>query len=117
MSTHDTATEDWLDGALEAAGREHRAGYIADEGFTARVIGCLPVAPTLPAWRRPAIAALWLLGGAAAMVALPGAFDNAFRGAVALIVARPFHLADIAVMLALCGAAAWGALFYAARTG
>ncbi|MGH8713350.1 MAG: hypothetical protein ACREYB_05005 [Casimicrobiaceae bacterium] len=117
MTTHDSADKDWLDAALESAGREHRAAYVADDGFTARVLGRLPVTPTLPAWRRPAIALLWLLVGAAAMVALPGAFDDAFRGAVGLIVARPFHLTDIAVMLGLCGAAAWGALFYAARTG
>ncbi|MGH8798792.1 MAG: hypothetical protein ACREX7_00995 [Casimicrobiaceae bacterium] len=116
MSTHDTAGNDWLDAALEAAGCEHRAAYVADEGFTARVLVRLPITPTLPAWRRPAIALLWVLGGAAAMVALPGAFDSAFRGAVALLLARPLGLTDLAVMLAVCGAAAWGSLLYAAHT-
>jgi hypothetical protein len=111
----DIDTADWLDAALESAGHEHRAAYVADDGFTARVIGRLPAAPTLPAWRRPVIVLLWLLAGAAALVSLPGAFDDAFRGGVALLVGRPLGLADVVIMLALCGAAAWGALVYAAR--
>ena len=51
MKTPDIDTADWLDAALAAAGKEHRAAYVADDGFTARVIGRLPAAPTLPAWR------------------------------------------------------------------
>lgn len=116
MTTQDIDREDWLAAALKAAGQEHRAAYIADDGFTARVIAGLPAAPTLPAWRRPAIVLLWLLAGAAALVALPGIFDDAFRGAVALLVRRPLGLGDIAMALLLCAAAAWGALVYAART-
>jgi hypothetical protein len=116
MSTHDIDSADWLDTALKAAGQEHRAAYIADAGFTARVMARLPVAPMLPAWRRPVIFLLWLLAGAAALISLPGAFDDAFRGGVALLVARPLGLADIAMLLALCGAAAWGSLIYVARS-
>lgn len=115
MNTQDVDTADWLDAALEEAGREHRAAYVADDGFTARVIGCLPVAPTLPAWRRPVIVLLWLLAGASTVVALPGAFDDAFRSGVALLVGRPLGLADLALLLLLCGAGAWTSLLYAAR--
>jgi hypothetical protein len=115
MSTHDIDNIDWLDAALESAGREHRAAYVADDGFTAQVIGRLPVVPTLPAWRRPVIVVLWLLAGAGAMVSLPGVFDDAFRGAVALLVGRPFGLADVVVLLVLFGAGAWGSLVYVAR--
>lgn len=115
MSTPDIDNIDWLDAALASAGREHRATYVADDGFTAQVIGRLPVAPTLPAWRRPVIVLLWLLAGAGAMVSLPGVFDDAFRGAVALLVGRPLGLADVVLLLVLFGVAAWGSLVYVAR--
>jgi hypothetical protein len=115
MNTQDIGTADWLDAALEEAAHEHRAAYVADDGFTANVIDRLPAMPTLPAWRRPVIVLLWLLAGVGALVALPGAFDDAFRSTVALLVGRPLHLTDVALLLALCGAAAWTSLVYAAR--
>jgi hypothetical protein len=34
---------------------------------------------------------------------------------VAFLVGRPLGLADLALLLALCGAAAWTSLVYAAR--
>lgn len=117
MTAHDIDSEDWLDAALKASGQDHRAAYIADDGFTTRVMAGLPAAATLPAWRRPAIVLLWLLAAAGAIVALPGVFDDAFRGAVALLVRRPLGLGDIAMMLTLCGAAAWASLVYVARAG
>ena len=106
---------DFVTQRLEQAAQEHRAAYVADDGFSARVISRLPAAPTLPAWRRPVIVLLWLLAGVGAFVSLQGAFDNAFRGGVALLVGRPLGLPDIALLLALCGAAAWTSLVYAAR--
>lgn len=115
MTTQDIDTADWLDAALEEAGREHRAAYVADDGFAARVVGRLPAAPTLPAWRRPVIVLLWVLAGAAALFSLPGAFDDAFRGSVALLLGRSLGLKDVALLLVLCGAAAWTSLVYAAR--
>ena len=115
MKTHDI-DGDWLDAALEAAAREHRAAYVADDGFTANVVARLPVSPTLPAWRRPVIVLLWLLAGAVGLVSLPGVFDDAFRGSVALLLGSRVGLADFALLLVLCGAAAWGSLIYAART-
>jgi len=51
------ASDDWLDDVLRADGREHRADYLDDDGFTARVMSALPAAAQLPAWRKPALAA------------------------------------------------------------
>ncbi|HKW81227.1 MAG TPA: hypothetical protein VJQ49_09485 [Casimicrobiaceae bacterium] len=117
MNSHDDDREDWLDTALRTAGRDHRADYIADDGFSARVLSALPPAyPALPAWRRPAIALLWLVATGAAIVAVPGIFDDVFRGAVGLLVSRPLGLRELAGMLALCAAFVWGATLYAART-
>jgi len=115
MNRQDVDTADWLDAALEEAGREHRAAYVPDDGFTATVIERLPAAPTLPGWRRPAIVLLWLLAGGAAVASVPSAFDDAFRGSVALLLGHRMGLADFAVLLALFGAAAWTSLVYAAR--
>ena len=106
---------DWLDAALEVAAQEHRAAYVADDGFTAKVIEHLPGVPMLPAWRQPAIVLLWLLAGGAAMVSVPSAFDDAFRGSVALVLGYRMGLADFAALLVLFGAAAWTSLVYAAR--
>ena len=117
MNSHDDDREDWLDTALRTAGRDHRADYIADDGFSARVLSALPPAyPALPAWRRPAIALLWLVATGAAIVAVPGLFDDVFRGAVGLLVSRPLGLRELAGMVALCAAFVWGATLYAART-
>jgi hypothetical protein len=120
MTMNERATqahdEDWLDQALRAQGREHRSSYVADDGFTARVMTALPQPATLPAWRAPAIALLWLCAGVAAAVSLPGLFDDVFRGAVGMFVGHRLGLADIAGVLILLGATTWGALLYAART-
>ena len=52
------ADDDWLDAALRADGREHRAEYLDDAGFTARVMAALPAPTALPAWRKPALTLL-----------------------------------------------------------
>ena len=67
------AGDDWLDAALRADGREHRADYLDDDGFTARVMAELPAPATLPAWRKRALIALWAAAGVGIAVALPGA--------------------------------------------
>ena len=78
----DTA-DDWVEQALRADSIEHRSTYIGDDGFMARVMARLPQRATLPTWRRPVIALLWLCAAAAAVLSVPGLFDDAFRGAVA----------------------------------
>ena len=42
------ADDDWLDAALRADGREHRAAYLDDGGFTARVMAALPATGGAP---------------------------------------------------------------------
>ena len=68
----------------KAEGREHRSAYIADDGFTASVVGRLPPPVAVPAWRGAAVALLWLCAAVAAILILPGVFDNVFRSVVAM---------------------------------
>jgi hypothetical protein len=110
------AGDDWLDDMLRGAGREHRADYDADDGFTQRVMARLPEPATLPVWRRPTVALLWVLAVGAAMVALPGLFEELFRGAVAVFAGHRVGLTDIAMALVLFGGATWSTLVYAMRT-
>jgi hypothetical protein len=107
---------DWIERALAEAGREHRAEYIADDGFTASVVSRLPAPFALPAWRRPVVALLWILGGLAVLVSLPGLFDQVFRGVMAMLLGHRMALADIAMALILLGGVTGSALVYAART-
>ncbi len=65
-ATTRTAADDWLERLLRDDGRDHRAGYLADDGFTARVAASLPPPATLPAWRTPAVAVLWAVAAGAA---------------------------------------------------
>lgn len=107
--------DDWLDAALRADGVEHRSEYIADGGFAARVMAGLPRPAALPAWRRPVVALLWLCAGAAAVLAVPGMFDDVFRSAVALVVGHRIGVADVVALLVIPSMAACGMLVYAAR--
>jgi hypothetical protein len=110
------AGDDWLDDMLRDAGRIHRADYIADDGFTRSVMAKLPEAAALPAWRRPAVALLWALSVGAVMVALPGVFEDLFRGAVAVFTGHRLGLPDVAAALVLFGGIAWSTLVYAIRS-
>ncbi len=119
MKTRDTrdldTADDWVEHALRTDGVEHRSAYIGDDGFTARVMAQLPRPATLPTWRRPAIALLWLCTAAVAVLAVPGLFDDVFRGGVAMLVGHRIAVADIIALLVLPSAAVWGMLVYAAR--
>ena len=110
------AGDDWLDDMLRDAGREHRADYVTDDGFTHRVMAQLPEPATLPAWRRPAVVLLWVLGIGALMFSLPGLFEQLFRSAVAVLAGHRLGLADVAMALLLFAGAAAGTLVYAARS-
>ena len=87
MAADLNSSDDWLEQALRADAVEHSA-YLADDGFTARVLKHLPPPAALPAWRRPVVALLWLVLAAAVAAALPGLFYDVFRGLVATVVAR-----------------------------
>jgi hypothetical protein len=96
---------DWLDGILLRDADEHGGGYIADDGFTARLMQQLPPAGALPKWRRPAVAALWLIAGVLLAVALPGVAVDVARAAYKLFAARPFSLSTVAFIVVALGAA------------
>lgn len=117
MNEHSTpVSDDWLDAALRADAQEHAAHYIADAGFTAKLIGRLPTAAaTVPQWRRPVVALLWLALGTAAAVALPGWLDEVFRRIVDLMAGHPPTVTTVAAAITLVGALSWSAIVYAAR--
>ena len=105
---------DWLEQALRTEVVEHSA-YVADDGFTARVLERLPQPAALPAWRRPVVALLWLILAGAVAAALPGLFYDVFRGLVATVVAQPLRLPQVVIGLAMLGALAWSSIVYAMR--
>jgi hypothetical protein len=106
---------DWMDQLLAADAAGHASDYIGDQGFTARVMQKLPLAGALPAWRRPAVVALWAIAGLLLAVALPGVAFDVARAAYKLFAARPFALSTVAAMLVAIGAASWTAAAVALR--
>jgi hypothetical protein len=110
------AGNDWLDALLHDDAREHAAVYLADDGFTARVLQALPTAVALPAWRKPAIAALWGAAAVGLALVLPAAAVDVAREAYRLLTAHPVSLSGIAGALACAGALTWSAAAYALRT-
>jgi hypothetical protein len=106
---------DWVDRILVRDAAEHAGDYIGDNGFTARVMQKLPLAGALPAWRRPAVAALWAIAGILLAVALPGVAVDVARAAYKLFSARPFSLSTVAVMVVAVGVATWTAAAVALR--
>jgi hypothetical protein len=108
--------DDWIERALAEAGREHRAEYIADDGFAASVVSRLPAPLTLPSWRRPVVVLLWVLGGGLVAISLPGLFDQVFRGVMTMLVAHRVGFVDIVMAFMLLGVITWSTLLYAARS-
>jgi hypothetical protein len=118
MTTPDPASgHDWLEDLLAADAREHASAYIADEGFTARMMAQLPpaAAPVLR-WRKPVVAVMWAVAAAGAAIALPEAAVDVGREAFRLLAAHPFSLPQIGATLAALGLATWGAAAYALRS-
>jgi len=112
----DPMAPDWLDGLLAADAGEARSAYIADEGFTARVMHALPARMALPAWRRPAVMVLWGIAAAGIALALPGAALDVVREGYRLLAAHPVSLSGMAGALLCAGALTWSAAAYALRT-
>ena len=106
---------DWLDDLLDSEARDQRSSYIADEGFTARVMHALPVPLSLPAWRKPAIVALWGVALAGISLALPGAALDVVRETYRLLGAQPVSLSGMVGALLLAGTLSWTAAAYALR--
>jgi len=114
--TTTTATDDWLERALRDEGRDHRAGYVGDDGFTARVAASLPPPATLPAWRRPAVAALWTVAAAGVALALPGTVADVAHQVTRILGTQPVSLANLATGIVALGLASWAAAAYALRS-
>jgi hypothetical protein len=104
----DTTTQlpddDWMERTLRAQARARADDYLADDGFTARVMADLPASATLPAWRQRAVAAIWTVAAAGIAFAFPETFLDVAREAYRLAV-QPVSLPQIGVgVLALAGA-------------
>jgi hypothetical protein len=109
------ADDDWLDAVLRAEGREHRAAYLDDDGFTARVMTRLPAPATLPAWRRPALTALWAVAGVGFALALPAAAVDVAHEVLRAILGQQVSLAGIAGGVAVLAAMTWAGAALALR--
>jgi len=107
--------DDWLECTLRAEAADQGAQYLADDGFTARVLVHLPPPAALPAWRRPALILLWLVAAGAAVAALPDLAYDLFRSLVAAVVVVPLTLSRIMIALAVLAALAWSAIVYVMR--
>lgn len=107
---------EWLDGLLRADAREHASDYIDDAGFTARVAASLPPPARLPAWRKPAVAAMWGIAGASAIVSFPQAAVDVGREAFILLATQPITLPQIGAAVLAVGVAMWTAAAYALRS-
>ncbi len=107
--------DDWLDRLLVADAREERSAYIADEGFTARVMQLLPATLALPAWRKPVVIALWGVALAGISLALPSAVLDIAREGYRLLGAQPVSLSGMAGALLLAGALSWSAAAFTLR--
>ena len=102
---------DWLDRMLRDSAKAD--DYIADDGFTARVMNLLPFPEVAPAWRKPAVTALWGAAAIGIAFALPGAAYDVTREAFKLFAAKPFALSEIAAVLAVAGLGTWSTVFFA----
>ena len=111
--------DDWLDSALRAEGREHRAEYVADDGFTAAVMAKLPpplVAP-LPKWRKRAVIGLWTAAGIGAVIAFPGTYADFAREYFRVVAGHPVSLGQIVSGVVMLGIGSWTAMVWALRRG
>lgn len=98
---------DWLDRVLIDDARDNASHYIADDGFTARVMRELPSANAVPAWRKPAAILLWGAVGIGVATTVPGAALEVAREAFRWIAGKPIALSEIVALLATAGAAMW----------
>jgi len=114
--TDSAPARDWLDGLLESDALDVSSAYIADAGFTARVMQALPAPAALPAWRKPAVVALWGVALAGISFALPAAALDVAREAYRLLGAHPVSLSGMVGALLFAGTLSWSAAAYALRT-
>ena len=108
-----SASADWLDRVLAGEAHSHAGEYLADDGFTARVMQTLPAPIAPPVWRKPVLAALWGAAAVGLAVALPGAAVDVARETFRLFAAKPVTLYEIAAVLAVAGLGSWTTAIYA----
>ena len=106
---------DWVDALLLRDAAQESGNYIADAGFTARVMRELPAVRALPAWRKPVVALLWLIAAALSAIALPGVVVDVARTAYRVFAALPFSLSSLAFVIVALGVATWTAAIFALR--
>ena len=113
----DDPPSDWVDGPACATPASTRARYIDDAGFTAQRHGRRCRRPAaVPAWRKPAIVALWALAGVGSPSRCRVSRSTSRREAYRLLAAQPVSLPRIAFMVAALGAATWTAAAVALRS-
>ena len=105
-----TTDHDWLDHILSADD-----DYIADDGFTARVMSALSAPAALPKWRKPAVAALWGVAAVGLAIAAPGAMVDVGREAYRLLATVPVSIAGLATAMLAVVAATGAAAAYTLR--
>lgn len=116
LSDAEVAGDDWLERMLVEDAGTHRDAYMADDGFTARVMSAIPAPAALPAWRTPAVAVLWGAGIVGLAVAMPGAMLDVGREAYRLLAAQPVSLSGIAAAAAAMVGLSWVAAAYTLRS-
>jgi hypothetical protein len=104
---------DWLDRVLADDAAAHARSYIDDAGFTEKVMAQLPPPAALPAWRKPAVTALWAAVGLGLAFTLPGAAVDVAREAFRIFAAKPFALSEVLALLAVAGVGTWTTVFVA----
>lgn len=108
------ADDDWIDAALRSDGVRHRADYLDDDGFTARVMARLPPPAMLPAWRKPVLTLIWAAAGIGVALALPGTATDMVHEIVRVFV-HPVSTAQIVAGVAMLGVATWAAAAFALK--
>jgi len=109
------AEDDWLDAALRIEGIAHRADYLDDGGFTARIMSALPAPVALPAWRRPVLLVLWALAGLGMAFALPGVVLDVVYDVMRLVVGHSISLSGMGTALVAIAVVTWAAAAFVLR--
>ena len=109
------AEDNWLEAALRSDGEAHRAEYLDDAGFTARVMAALPVPAALPAWRRPALTLLWALLGLGIALALPSVVIDVVRDVMRIILGQSVSIAGITAAVVTMAVGTWAAAAFILR--
>jgi hypothetical protein len=100
---------------LRADGEAHRAEYLDDAGFTAKVMAALPAPVALPAWRRPALTLLWAVLGLGIALAMPGVVVDVLRDVMRVVLGQSVSLAGIGAAVVAMVIAAWAAAAFVLR--